>query len=150
MELELGQKIPEWSLEPILTNDTPTVESYFGKPLLVLIFSLDCPGCVGRAIPFANRMVFENGEKMHVIGIHTNAVQCEITDSQFQEAKNDLYIRFPFFKDHRNKTYLNYGAGGTPHWILTDEKGRVVYSIFGSDPNNALLRIDYKIKEVFQ
>ena len=133
-----------------LTKDVPKVENYFGKPLLILIFSLDCPGCVGRAIPFANRIVFENGENLNVLGIHTNADQCEYTCTQFKQAQDDLYIRFPFNKDHQNQTYLSYGAGGTPHWILTDKNGKVVYSIFGSDTNNALMRLDYKILEVFQ
>ena len=41
-------------------------------------------------------------------------------------------------------------AGGTPHWILVDESGAVVYSIFGSDPNNALLRLDLSMEELLQ
>lgn len=45
-------------------------------------------------------------------------------------------------------TFLDYGGGGTPHWILVDKEGNVAYSIFGSDPNNALLRLDLKIGEL--
>jgi hypothetical protein len=41
-----------------------------------------------------------------------------------------------------------YNAGGTPHWILVDKEGNLEYSIFGSDPNNALLRLDFKINEL--
>ncbi len=36
----------------------------------------------------------------------------------------------------------------TPHWILVDENTNLNYSIFGSDPNNALLRLDLKIQEL--
>jgi peroxiredoxin len=150
MELELFKKIPEWSLESIFQESPPSVDAFLNSPLLILIFSLDCPGCLGRAIPYANRMIVEKGNDLNVIGIHTNTDQCEYTPSDFQTAKVDLHIRFPLYKDHKNQTYLKYGAGGTPHWILTDENGLVQYSIFGSNPNNALMRLDYKIQEIIQ
>ena len=147
--IKLGAPIPEWSIEPIFENPIPSVNDYKGKPLLILIFSLGCPGCLGRAIPFANRMVYENPETLNVIGIHTNFEGVDFSVEKFKKAKEDFYIRFPIFKDKNfDTTFLNYGAGGTPHWILVDKDGKVSYSIFGSDPNNALLRLDLKINEV--
>ncbi len=148
-QVEIGKELPKWSLETIFGEDVPSPDSYKGKPLLILIFSLGCPGCLGRAVPYANRMVFEHGNKLNVIGIHTNFEGVDISKDQFEIAKEELYMRFPFFKDENyDTTFLNYGAGGTPHWLLVDEEGNVQYSIFGSDPNNALLRLDLKIKEV--
>lgn len=149
-QVELGKPLPEWSLESIFGEEIPKIECYKGKPLLILFFSLGCPGCVGRAVPFANRMVYEYGEKMNVLGIHTNFEGIDFSKERFEKAKEDLYIRFPFFKDRNyDTTFLNYGTGGTPHWFLVDEDSNVIYSIFGSDPNNALLRLDLKIKELF-
>lgn len=149
-QIELGRPLPEWSLEPIFGEAAPKVEAYKGKPLLILFFSLGCPGCVGRAVPFANRMVYENADRMNVIGIHTNFEGPEFSNERFAQAKDELFIRFPFYKDKNyDTTFLNYGAGGTPHWFLVDKDGNVVYSIFGSDPNNALLRLDLKISELF-
>lgn len=149
--LDINQPLPEWSLEPIFEGDSvPKVEDYKGKPLLILIFSLGCPGCLGRAIPYANRMVFEKGDKINVLGIHTNFEGVDFTQERFSKAKEEFYVRFPFYKDFNyDTTFLNYGAGGTPHWILVDKNGKVDYSIFGSDPNNALLRLDLKIEELF-
>jgi len=150
-QIEIGKPLPSWSLETIFGNNVPTIESYQGKPFLILFFSLGCPGCLGRAVPFANRLVFENGEKLKVLGIHTNFEGIDFPKERFEIAKVDLYIRFPFFKDKNyDTTFLNYGAGGTPHWILVDKNGKVAYSIFGSAPNNALLRLDLKINELFQ
>ena len=147
--LKIGSPLPEWSIEPILDYRVPETTEFIGKPLLILFFSLGCPGCLGRAIPYANRMVYENNGKMNVVGIHTNFEGVDFTFAQFQEAKNRFYIRFPFYKDYNfDTTFLNYGAGGTPHWVLVDQHGAVVYSIFGSDPNNALLRLDYLINEL--
>lgn len=144
-----GQSLPNWSIEPIFGENIPTLEDYAGKPLLILLFSLGCPGCLGRAIPYANRVLVEHGQALPVIGIHTNIEAVDFSTDRFSKAKEDLYIRFPFFKDKNyNNTFWIYGAGGTPHWILVDKKGDILYSIFGSDPNNALLRLDYKIHEL--
>lgn len=148
-KLKIGEKIPDWNLEPIFEKTLPSVKDFEGKPLLILFFSLGCPGCLGRAIPYANRIVFENGDKVNVIGIHTNFEGIDFTIQQFQIAIKEYYIRFPFYKDFNyDTTFLNFGAGGTPHWVLVDKEGIVIYSIFGSDPNNALLRLDYLINEL--
>jgi len=150
-QIEIGKPLPNWSIETIFGDEIPTIESYQGKPLLILFFSLGCPGCLGRAVPYANRIVYENDEKIKVIGIHTNFEGIDFPNNRFEKAKEEFYIRFPFFRDKNyDTTFLNYGAGGTPHWILVDKEGKVDYSIFGSDPNNALLRLDLKISELFQ
>ncbi len=151
-QVELGKPLPDWSLESIFhKKDPPMVSDYNGKPFLVLFFSLGCPGCLGRAIPYANRVVYENGDNINVIGIHTNFEGIDFKLDKFENAKKEFYIRFPFYKDKNyDTTFLNYGAGGTPHWILVDKDGNVEYSIFGSDPNNALLRLDLKINELLE
>lgn len=149
--IKLGAPLPDWSIEPIFDKVVPLVKDLKGKHLLILIFSLGCPGCLGRAIPFANRVVYESGEDINVIGIHTDFEGLDFPLEKFQKAKEDFYLRFPIFKDKNyDTTFVNYGAGGTPHWILADKYGNVQYSIFGSDPNNALLRLDLKIKEILQ
>ena len=149
--IDIGEPLADWSLDTIFGEKVPNLNSYQGKPLLMLFFSLGCPGCLGRAIPYANRVVYENGDKMNVIGIHTDFHHIGYVTEQFQKAKEEFYIRFPFYRDHEfDKTFRNYGAGGTPHWILLDKDGIVKYSLFGSDPNNALLKLDYKIAEVLE
>jgi len=147
--IKIGEPLPEWSIENIFDEKIPSVKDFTGKPLLILIFSLGCPGCLGRAIPFANRLVVENGNQLNVIGIHTNFEGVDFPKEKFEKAKEEFYIRFPLFKDKNfDTTFLNYGAGGTPHWVLADKMGNVVYSIFGSDPNKALLRLDLKMNEI--
>jgi len=149
--LNVGAQLPDWSLEKIFEDEPPQKEAFIGKPLLILFFSLGCPGCLGRAIPYANRIVHEMGDQMKVLGIHTNFESLNIPREKFAKAQEDFAIRFPFFKDKNyDTTFLNYGAGGTPHWILVDKNNTVVYSIFGSDPNNALLRLELKMQEFAQ
>lgn len=147
--LRLGERIPDWKIVSIFDEPIPNTINFLGSPLLILFFNLGCPGCLGRAIPYANRVVYEKGDKINVIGIHTNFEGIDFTNQQFQLAKEQYYFKFPFFKDFNfNTTFLDYGAGGTPHWVLVDAQGIVSYSIFGSEPNNALLRLQYKINEL--
>ena len=148
-QLTIGESLPDWSLEPLLGQQPSNVRDYHGKALLILFFSLGCPGCLGRAIPYANRMVYENADWLQVIGIHSNFSGMDFSEEKFKEAKEEFYIRFQFYKDFNyDTTFLNYGAGGTPHWILVNPSGLVEYSIFGSDPNNALLRLEYMMHEL--
>ena len=71
-QIDLGKMLPDWSIETIFGDDKPpTANDFLGKPLLILFFSLGCPGCLGRAIPYANRVVYENGDNINVLGIHT-------------------------------------------------------------------------------
>ena len=147
--MELNQQIPDWELLPIFDKTVPNIEDFQGKPLLIVFFNLGCPGCKGRALPYANKMVYEKGEKLNVVGIHTRFEGQEYSLEDFKEAKEKYHIRFPIYKDAgQANTFKTYQAGGTPHWVLVDAKGNLEYSIFGSDPNNALLRLDLKIDEL--
>ncbi|CAM1342429.1 TlpA family protein disulfide reductase [Tenacibaculum amylolyticum] len=148
-QIEINKPLPEWELTSIFNNKVPALENYKGKPLLILFFNLGCPGCKGRALPYANRVVVENGEHINVIGIHSRFEGPEYHIEDYIKAKEEFYIRFPFFEDENDtNTFRKYEAGGTPHWILVDQEGNLAYSIFGSDPNNALYRLDLKINEL--
>lgn len=147
--MELNKNIPDWELLPIFDDAVPALEDFKGKPLLILFFNLGCPGCKGRALPYANRVVVENGSTINVVGIHTRFEGPEYTLEDFQKAKDYYFIRWPYYKDDgQANTFHKYEAGGTPHWILLNAEGELEYSIFGSDPNNALLRLDLRINEL--
>jgi len=149
--MELNQHIPEWELSPIFESAVPSLDELKGKPLLILFFNLGCPGCKGRALPYANRVVVENGDDINVVGIHTRFEGPEYQFKDFKKAQEDYFIRWPFYKDENgDSTFRKYNAGGTPHWILLNAEGKLEYSIFGSDPNNALLRLDLRIKELLE
>lgn len=96
--ISIGKPLPDWTLEKIFEEDIPNKEAFLGKPLLILLFSLGCPGCIGRAIPYANRVVYENGDNIHVLGIHTDFEGNDFSQEKFIEAKKEFFIRFPFSK----------------------------------------------------
>ena len=144
----LNNEIQPWHLESLRNEKVPHYTDFKGKPLLILFFYLGCPGCTGRAIPFANRMVLEHGDKINVLGIHSNFEGPEYSNDNVISTLNSLHVKFPFFKDSGfATTFHDYQAAGTPHWILVNKDGKVIRSIFGSDPNRALLWLDYAIIE---
>lgn len=146
--IEINKPLPNWEISPIFEGKAPNIKDFIGKPLLIMFFNLGCPGCKGRALPYANRVVVENGDKVNVVGIHTRFEGQKYASHDFEKAKEDFYIRFPIYKDQEANTFKKYLAGGTPHWILVNANGELEYSIFGSDPNIALLRLDFKINEL--
>ena len=88
---------------------------------------------------------------INVVGIHSRFEGKAYSKEELQSAKNEFHIRFPYYIDkNNNDTFTTFEAGGTPHWILINKEGEIVQSVFGSDPNNALLRIDLKIKELIE
>lgn len=144
----LNNEILPWHLENLRNEKVPLYTDFKGKPLLILFFYLGCPGCTARAIPFANRMAYEHQDKINVLGIYSNFEGPEYSDEDIINTLNSLHVRFPFFKDSGvATTFQNYQAAGTPHWILVNKDSIVIQSIFGSDPNRALLRLDYAINE---
>lgn len=149
MNAVINKPAAPWFIESIDGTNVPLPNDFIGKPLLILFYYLGCPGCIGRAIPFANRMKYEYQDKLNVIGIHSNFQGPEYTDEQILRNMKKLYARFNSYRDAGlATTFHDYEGGGTPHWIVIDENGIVVESIFGSDPNRALLRLDYKFQEM--
>lgn len=148
MRTIVNNPLPPWHLESVGQDPVPDYATFQGKPLLILFFYLGCPGCLGRAIPFANRMAYEHNDEINVVGIHSNFEGREYTDKEIAAHLKALYVRFPVFRDSGlATTFYDYQAGGTPHWVLVNKNGQVIQSIFGSDPNRALLRLDYAIAE---
>lgn len=141
--------LPPWHVSSIAGGDVPDLAVFAGRPLLILLFALGGPGCRWRAIPFANRVVVEQGESVGVVGVHTTFEGEAVPDDEITRDLEALQVRFPVVRDAGlAATFHAYRAGGTPHWILVSPSGTVVDSIFGSDPNRALLRLDYHLMEM--
>ncbi|MEM9997414.1 MAG: peptide-methionine (S)-S-oxide reductase, partial [Bacteroidota bacterium] len=146
---EIGRPLPDWHLESLDGTPVPAPAALADRPLLLLFFHLGCPGCRFRAIPFANRVVVERGDEVRVVGIHTTFEGTDRSDDEIRADLEALYVRFPVHRDAGlAATFHAYRAGGTPHWVLADRGGTVLDSIFGSDPNRALLRLDYRLQEL--
>lgn len=129
-----GQQLPSWEVESIINEMTPKVESYFGGHLLLLFFSIGCPGCVGRALPLAKQMQ-EAFPQLQILGIHTTFEGPKYSLEQVRGILSLHKITFPVFIDKERQTYQLFGAEGTPHWLWVSPTGTVEKSIFGSMGN---------------
>jgi thiol-disulfide isomerase/thioredoxin len=137
-----------WSIETLDGSSAPAMSDFLGHPLLILFFSVRCPGCKSRALPFSKEMarVFPD---LKVVGIHTKIDKADISKEQIEGIRQLFKIPYPIYKDQEKASSKLLEAEGTPHWILIDREGKVDRSIFGSMPNS-LQRLDYSITELFQ
>ena len=130
----IGQPLPAWEVESIINEKTPKVESYLGGHLLILFFSIGCPGCVGRALPLARQMQ-DAHLHLQIVGIHTTFEGPKYSLEQVKGILSLHKITFPVFIDKESQTYQLFGAEGTPHWLWVSPEGVVEKSIFGSMRN---------------
>ncbi|MDX1905398.1 MAG: TlpA disulfide reductase family protein [Bacteroidia bacterium] len=140
--------LPEWALVSPDGGPVPQVSRLAGRPLLLLMFHVDCPGCIHRALPFALKLSRAYPD-VQVMAIHTQPEGFNRSADFVLEALRQLSIPFPVWLDEGDTTYKRFGAEGTPHWWLTDQAGIVQKSIFGS-MLNSLHRLDYGLSEMFQ
>lgn len=135
----------DWKVLSINDQAAPSLASFRGNALLILFFSRGCPSCLSRAIPFSLQ-VRKVYPEINLVGIHTRFEGAVYSPTQIDEIIQLHHIPYPVYRDQGHETFDLMGAEGTPHWILLNEKGNPVRSIFGSMPN-ALQRLDYLLQE---
>lgn len=144
--IEPGSELPEWQVETLDGAPPPSFLSFNGSPMVLLFYSVGCPGCKARALPFA-RELSKRWPGGQVIGIHTRFEGPEYSAKQVQEINQVYQVGFPVYLDKDHATFDLYQAEGTPHWLLIDKEGRLLKSMFGSMPNT-LQRLDLSVEEL--
>jgi peroxiredoxin len=115
---------------------------------LVLFFNVECLGCIGRALPFAQTLA-ERYPGLPVLAVHSVFRPGAPHDlERIRELVAHHGLTFPVLLDDGSATFDAYTAEGTPHWVLIDGEGRVRKSIFGS-MDGARQRLDYALLELF-
>jgi peroxiredoxin len=142
----MNTRLPVWQASDLEGHPAPALSDFGGRPLLLLIFSIGCPGCKARALPFASELALTY-PSLQVIGLHTRLEGPEYSSAQIGGIAEVYHLPFAVYVDDDHLAYDALGAEGTPHWILADADGKVVRSIFGSMPN-ALQRIDLAVREL--
>lgn len=117
-----------------------------GKCALLIFYNNACLGCTGRAIPLAYELKKEFGD-VSVIGIHVDFGPTETTAEEIHAIFTIEELPFSIYKDIDQSLYSFFACEGTPHWILLNEKGEVMNSIFGSQ-EGARTRLTYALEEL--
>lgn len=117
-----------------------------GKRALLIFYNNACLGCTGRAIPLAYELKKEFADVV-VMGIHVDFGPAETTAEEIHAIFTIEELPFPIYKDIDQALYSFFACEGTPHWILLNEKGEVVNTIFGSQ-EGARTRLTYALEEL--
>jgi thiol-disulfide isomerase/thioredoxin len=126
--------------------------SMWGKPGVVMFFNLECPGCVSRGLPFLKRLYQEHVEALTIMLIHTafghkHYPRDEVVPTLQHFAKSFAKLPFPIALDLDGKLAEHYQAAGTPHWLVFNQQGELIKSMFGSQENTQT-RLEYVLEEV--
>lgn len=140
-----------WPTEFVWLEPVPPA-SEWGRPGLVMFFSLECAGCVARGVPFLKELHLEHGESLVLFMVHTalgrRAYPREEVVSQLERFASDFArLPVPVALDLDGALAEAWGAEGTPHWFAFDRRGTLVRSIFGSQ-ENARTRLRYLLEEL--
>jgi peroxiredoxin len=121
-------------------------QKYNGKILLAVLYNNDCLGCTGRAIPLAYKLQ-KMFESIQVIGIHCDFVSREGSKESIKKIFTSGEIPFPIYMDKNHRVYDQFQSEGTPQWLLINEKGELLRTIFGSQEGSQN-RLIYAIGEL--
>lgn len=128
------------------TDETLSLETLRGRPVLIHAFQMLCPGCVALAIPQAQKAqaIFAKTD-LQVIGLHTVFEHHDaMTPTALKAFLHEYGVTFPVGVDTPSPhgeipmTMAAYGMRGTPTTILVDRGGNVAANLFGQIEDLAL------------
>ena len=113
---------------------------------LILFYNTNCLGCTGRAIPFGYDISVKHKE-VNLIVVHVNLGTRKEDVVEIKNVFTDSNPPFPVYRDIENLCYDKFHCEGTPHWLLMNENGDVLHSIFGSQ-EGAKFKIELALEEL--
>ena len=132
---------PEWAVSEWLNGDPGSLADQRGRVVLIDFFQLWCPGCRRFSIPLFQRWDEKYGDRDDVLILSIHTVfegHDQQTPERLREFIETWKITHPVGVDAYEKgdetptTMRRYRTGGTPHVVIIDKTGRIVFSHFGS------------------
>lgn len=139
-------KIPDVRLQSLSGEEfTLTDLLKDGKLNIILFYNNDCLGCTGRAIPLAYKLQ-NDYPFINLVVIHSSFGLRTYTVEDIQSIFTSGEAPFPIYMEAAHELYDFFDCEGTPHWILMNDKGEVLHSIFGSQ-DGSQMKLDFAIRE---
>jgi hypothetical protein len=142
---------PPWPTDWV-HQEPPPPPGAWHRPGIAVVFHLECPGCVSRAIPWLKRLAAGDGDRLTLLAIHTayghrQLERGAVVPQLVHYASNFAALPFPVALDLDGSWAAGMGAEGTPHWFVWDAEGNLVRSVYGSQ-ENAQTRLAYLLEEL--
>jgi AhpC/TSA family len=137
--MSTDEKAPEWRTTEWFNTPSPlSLADLAGRIVMLTAFQMLCPGCVGNALPQAQRVAgtFKSSD-VAVVGLHSVFENHDaMTPNALRVFLHEYKIAFPVGIDEPNgvdfpATMRDYGFQGTPTTLLFDRIGRLRRHIFG-------------------
>lgn len=132
--------VPDWEVSTWFNTKAPlSLGQLRGHVVLLHAFQMLCPGCVGHAVPQAERVHREyGGAGVAVVGLHTVFEHhAAMTPVALEAFLHEYRITHPVgvdagvAGDPMPATMRRYGMQGTPTLMLIDRAGRLRVHDFG-------------------
>lgn len=136
---------PDWKVSEWINGDGGKLSGYRGKVVFIDFFQMWCPGCNEFSIPLFNHWqeVYSGRPDVQFISIHTvfeghdvqtpEALRTFVAEKGFQHP-----VGIDAYESEGDEVPISmdrYDTGGTPHIVIIDKTGRMVFSHFGQfDP----------------
>ena len=145
--MEFETKQLDWKVLNLDGTAGPSLKEWEGSYGLFLLFNKGCLTCKTRALPLLKQWT-QYYPALKTAAVHTRLGSGTYRMEEIAVLQKEFNLNYPLFIDQETQTFNAFKGEGTPHWVLIDQNGQVIKSIFGSRPN-ALQRIDYFIREVY-
>lgn len=121
------------------------------RPGLVMVFNLECAGCVSRGIPFLKRLHAAYAGRVHLMALHTSRghrllPREDVEPTLVKFARDFARLPFPVALDVSGDLARAWETEGTPHWLAFAPGGELLRSVYGSQ-ENARTRLAYLLEE---
>ena len=118
----------------------------------MMVFNLECAGCVGRGLPFLKRLARDYEGRLVIMALHTarghRALDREAVEPTLVKFARDFArLPFPVALDIDGRVAAAWQTEGTPHWLAFDSRGELARSVYGSQ-DNARTRLEYLVEEL--
>lgn len=121
--VKVGDDVPAFKLEDVLTGETITSEGMLGKPYIVTIFATWCPPCKRELLDLqGNAWEDVKTRGAGVIGINFGDEDSR-TIAEFAENHE---LSFPLLVDQAGEFRKAVGATMVPQSMVIDSKGKIV------------------------
>ena len=127
--LPLGTKAPSFQLPEVVSGKTITLESFAGKPaLLVMFISRHCP-YVQHIKQELARIGEDYGTRAGIVAICANDVANYPADapSSLKEMAEETGLRFPICYDESQAVAKAFCAACTPDFFVFDQTRKLAY-----------------------